>query len=84
MGQNSAEEILRSHLAKFGCEVELGTALSSFQQDSERVTAVLVKTVDGKETTESVEVDWLVGADGARGTCLVYHIMARSILMHDC
>ncbi|KAF7982425.1 hypothetical protein HWV62_28549 [Athelia sp. TMB] len=67
MGQNSAEEILRSHLAKFGCEVELGTTLSSFQQDSEHVTAVLVKTVDDKETTESIEVDWLVGADGARG-----------------
>lgn len=67
MGQNAAEEILRSHLAKYGCEVELGTSLVSFQQDSERVTAVLSKNENGKESTETIEVDWLVGADGARG-----------------
>lgn len=67
MGQNAAEEILRSHLAKYGCEVELGTALSTIQQDSEHVTAVLKKSVDGKEVTETVQVDWLIGGDGARG-----------------
>ncbi|KZP26039.1 hypothetical protein FIBSPDRAFT_855330 [Athelia psychrophila] len=67
MGQNSAEEILRSHLAKYGCAVELGTALSTFKQDSERITAVLTKSVNGKEHTETIDVDWLIGADGARG-----------------
>lgn len=78
IGQNSAEAILRSHLARFGCEVELGTALSTFQQDSEHVTAVLVKTIDGKVTTESIEVDWLIGGDGARGVYLVSRMAIRS------
>ncbi|KZP23359.1 hypothetical protein FIBSPDRAFT_919161 [Athelia psychrophila] len=53
MGQDTAEEILRSHLAN--------TA------DSEHVTAVLTKSVEGKEHTETIEVDWLIGGDGARG-----------------
>lgn len=68
MGQNNAEGILRSHLAKYGCEIELGTSLSSFQQNEDHVTATLIKSVDGKEHTEQIEIDWLIGADGARGT----------------
>ncbi|KZP06146.1 hypothetical protein FIBSPDRAFT_966700 [Athelia psychrophila] len=67
MGQNNAEGILRSHLAKYGCEIELGTSLSSFQQNEDHVTATLIKSVDGKEHTEQIEIDWLIGADGARG-----------------
>lgn len=70
MGQDTAERILRSHLAKYGCEVELGTSLSIFKQDEDRVTATLVKYVDGEENTEEVDVDWLIGADGARGKAL--------------
>lgn len=68
MGQNNAEAILRAHLSKFGCEVELGIALTTFKQDENHVTATLVKSVDGHEQTEQIEVDWLIGADGARGT----------------
>ena len=67
MGQDTAERILRSHLAKYGCEVELGTSLSAFKQDKDHVTGTLVKSVGGEDHTEEFEVDWLVGADGARG-----------------
>ena len=49
-----------------------------------QITVLLVNTVDGKETTGSVEVDWLVGADGARGTCPASHMTARFILRIDC
>lgn len=78
MGQNSTEEILRSHLAKYDCEVELGTALSTIKQDSEHVTAVLKKFVDGKEITEMVEVDWLIGSDGAHGMMYSVYIQHNS------
>ena len=37
------EGILRSHLEKYGCSVELGTELQSFEDDGERVFAKLVK-----------------------------------------
>lgn len=81
MGQDTTEEILRSHLAKYGCEVELGTALSTFQQDSGHVTAVLTKSVDGKEHVETIEVDWLIGGDGAHGTFLFSRIRAHMRLI---
>lgn len=67
MGQNNAETILRAHLSTYGVEVELGTALSAFHQDADHVTATLIKTVDGNEQPEQIEIDWLIGADGARG-----------------
>lgn len=78
MGQNNAEAILRSHLAKYGCEVELGTSLSSFQQDEDHVTANLLKTVGDKEHTEKIEIDWVIGADGARGTIALILIHTAS------
>jgi len=67
LGQYRAEEILREHLAQYGCEVELGTELRSFEQDTNGVVAHLVKRVDDEEIHESVECRWLAGADGARG-----------------
>lgn len=70
MGQDSAERILRSHLARYGCEVELGTSLSAFKQDKDHVTGTLVKSVDGEDHIEEFEVDWLIGADGARGKAI--------------
>lgn len=79
MGQNNAEGILRSHLAKYGCEVELGTSLSSFQQYDDHVTANLIKTAGGKEHTEQIEIDWLIGADGARGMIFLLVIPTTTI-----
>jgi len=67
LGQSKLEGILRSHLEKYGCFVELGTELLSFEDDGERVLAKLVKRKDGEEIPETFEASYLIGADGARG-----------------
>ncbi|KDQ57089.1 hypothetical protein JAAARDRAFT_207431 [Jaapia argillacea MUCL 33604] len=68
LGQCNAEHILRSHLANYGCKVELGSELKSFEQFDDRVVAHIVKTdADGRETEENVTADWLVGTDGGKG-----------------
>ena len=54
------EEALRLRLAEFGGAVEFGTALGSFEQSDEGVSAVVVK---GGEA-ETVMARWLVGCDG--------------------
>ena len=61
------EGILRSHLEKYGCSVELGTEFLSFDDDGERVLAKLVRRKHGKETYETFEASYLIGADGAKG-----------------
>ena len=58
-------EILRERLAESGGTVGFGTALVSFDQDAEAVTAVL-RHPDGTE--ERLRADYLVGADGGRST----------------
>jgi 2-polyprenyl-6-methoxyphenol hydroxylase-like FAD-dependent oxidoreductase len=54
------EEALRLRLAEFGGAVEFGTALGSFEQSDEGVSAVVVR---GGEA-ETVTARWLVGCDG--------------------
>ena len=54
------EEALRLRLAESGGAVEFGTALGSFEQSDEAVSAVVVK---GGEA-ETVTARWLVGCDG--------------------
>ncbi|GLY39990.1 3-(3-hydroxyphenyl)propionate hydroxylase [Amycolatopsis sp. NBRC 101858] len=54
------EEALRLRLAELGGAVEFGTALESFEQSAEGVSAVVVK--DGE--AEPVTARWLVGCDG--------------------
>lgn len=78
LGQDRAEGILREHLAQYGCEVELGTELHSFEQDANHVVAHLVKRVGDEEIHESVECRWLAGADGARGANSLSSISAMS------
>jgi 2-polyprenyl-6-methoxyphenol hydroxylase-like FAD-dependent oxidoreductase len=69
IGQNVTEAILRSHIEKYSCHVELSTRLQSFEQQSDHVIAQLVKTTDdGQEVPETLSVQFLLGADGARGT----------------
>lgn len=58
---------MRSHIEKYGCHVELGTELLSFEDDGERVLAKLIKRKDGEEITEIFEASYLIGADGAKG-----------------
>ncbi len=65
LGQDRHEEILREHLARYGVTVELGTELVSFEQFPDRVVSRVVKTRDGQQTEESVESQWLIGAEGA-------------------
>lgn len=67
LGQDGAEEILRSHLEKYSIHVEFGTELVSFTQDDEGVVAEILRTRDGHGTRETPKVNWLVGADGAKG-----------------
>ncbi|KAI6033332.1 FAD binding domain-containing protein [Pisolithus marmoratus] len=66
---HTLEAIVREHLAKLGCAVELGTQLISFTQDEKCVRAKVVKhrDNDGEEVEEVIEAAYLIGADGARG-----------------
>ena len=65
VGQDRHEELLRSHLKKLGCTVEVGTKLQSFKQHPDHVEVELIKTdQDGKEFIESAQFAWLIGADG--------------------
>lgn len=66
IGQGHTQEILRSHLSKYGVMVELNTELLDFEQHADGVTVNLLKRNKSAEQTEKISVDWLVGADGAR------------------
>ena len=69
VSQSVTEAILRSHIEKYSCHVELATRLQSFEQKSDHVVAQLVKTTDdGQEVPETLSVKFLLGSDGARGT----------------
>ncbi|KAI6108246.1 FAD binding domain-containing protein [Pisolithus sp. B1] len=69
MGQPTLEAIMREHLAKLGCTVELGTRLVSFMQDEKcvRVKVAKHRSDDGEEVEEDIEAAYLIGADGAKG-----------------
>ncbi|MCE6996345.1 FAD-dependent monooxygenase [Saccharothrix sp. S26] len=62
ISQNDTEEVLRARFAELGGHVESGVRLTALTEAPAAVSATLTH-VDG--TTEQVEVDWLVGADGA-------------------
>ncbi|KAE9394016.1 hypothetical protein BT96DRAFT_978706 [Gymnopus androsaceus JB14] len=54
LGQNRQEAILREHiLADYGCQVELGTELRSFEQHRDYVVAHVIKTVDSKQYVDN-------------------------------
>ncbi|OCH86093.1 hypothetical protein OBBRIDRAFT_807016 [Obba rivulosa] len=87
LGQDHAEGILRSHMEKYGCHVELGTELVSLEQHPEYVVARIAKTRDGKQVVEEVTCHWLVGTDGARGVVrnqigLTFHGETRGVEQH--
>ncbi|TFK47960.1 monooxygenase [Heliocybe sulcata] len=67
LGQDHLESILRDHLARRGCHVEMATELLDFEQDSEKVVARIQKKADGNDLVETVNVKFLVGTDGAKG-----------------
>ena len=81
IGQNYNEAILREHLAKYGTHVELGVPLVGFTQDSDGVTAELVHLgTNDQETQETIRVQYLVGAEGARSTLTAFGIC--SLIAH--
>ncbi|KAG2358919.1 FAD binding domain-containing protein [Suillus spraguei] len=63
LGQQLLDVILRRHLERFSCSVEMGTELISVKQSDEGVTAVLAKN----GTLETFDTKWVIGADGAKG-----------------
>ncbi|KAH7912300.1 FAD-binding monooxygenase [Hygrophoropsis aurantiaca] len=67
IGQQTLEAILRSHLEKQGCFVELGSELRSFKQSDDRVVAHIIKKQGDEEVTETIEASFLIGTDGAKG-----------------
>jgi 2-polyprenyl-6-methoxyphenol hydroxylase-like FAD-dependent oxidoreductase len=70
LGQDHLERILYNVLAKYSCQVELGTELSSFEQRKDRVEVNLLKrgiNANAEGTVERVTFDWVIGTDGARG-----------------
>jgi 2-polyprenyl-6-methoxyphenol hydroxylase-like FAD-dependent oxidoreductase len=62
MGQQLLDVILRRHLEKFSCSVDMGTELRSFEQSDEGVTAILEKN----GISEIFDTKWIIGADGAK------------------
>jgi 2-polyprenyl-6-methoxyphenol hydroxylase-like FAD-dependent oxidoreductase len=56
------EAILRERLMELGHRPEFGRELTAVRQDGERVTA----TIAGVEDEETIDVRYLVGADGGR------------------
>ncbi|KAH6915866.1 pentachlorophenol 4-monooxygenase [Coprinopsis sp. MPI-PUGE-AT-0042] len=69
LGQDRIEDIFHNALAKYGCVVEKGTELLSFEQHPNHVEVNLVKR--GPEGTssepETCLYAWMVGTDGAKG-----------------
>jgi 2-polyprenyl-6-methoxyphenol hydroxylase-like FAD-dependent oxidoreductase len=60
---------LRKHLAKFNVNVELGTELTSFDQDVNGVFARVVRHENGDHHHETISARWLVGAEGGKSQC---------------
>ncbi|KAG2352900.1 monooxygenase [Suillus spraguei] len=63
LGQQLLDVILRRHLDKFSCFVEMGTELRSVEQSDEGIMAVLARN----GTLETFDTKWVVGANGAKG-----------------
>ncbi|MGW5607939.1 FAD-dependent oxidoreductase [Streptomyces sp. NPDC003753] len=63
--QVDTEAVLRDAVARLGVDVEWGTRLTDFSQDSDGVTVTL-EHADG--ATESAGVPWLIGCDGGHST----------------
>ena len=62
--QAITERVLRGHAAAAGIQVEWDTALVSFTQNEDGVTAVLQHTGNGEEHEETTRTPYLWGCDG--------------------
>ncbi|KAJ7149880.1 FAD binding domain-containing protein [Mycena crocata] len=66
LGQSTLESLMRAHLEQFGVTVERARELVGIQQDGDGVVASVCRV--GTDLIEEVRVEYLVGADGARGS----------------
>ncbi|KAL1701600.1 FAD binding domain-containing protein [Schizophyllum commune] len=66
LGQSRHEELIRSHLERYGVQVEFGTELLDFTQDEDKVHVRLAKGDKTNAEIEELDVPFLVGADGGR------------------
>jgi 2-polyprenyl-6-methoxyphenol hydroxylase-like FAD-dependent oxidoreductase len=73
--QSDTERLLEEHLNRLGVQVERQVELMSFSQAGGRVSTTL-RHVDGRE--ESLDVEWLIGCDGAHST--VRHALGKEFL----
>ena len=63
--QSETERLLRQHLETFGVAVERPVELTSLRQNEDGVEVVLRH---GNGDQEKLQVDWVIGCDGARST----------------
>ncbi|SEO80256.1 2-polyprenyl-6-methoxyphenol hydroxylase [Halogranum amylolyticum] len=63
--QNHTEQILGHRLNELGGEIEFDRELVGFGQWDDRVAATVRHREDGKEQTEEITANWLIGSDGA-------------------
>ncbi|KIK67815.1 hypothetical protein GYMLUDRAFT_36594 [Collybiopsis luxurians FD-317 M1] len=69
LGQHRQQSILHRHLQKYGCQVEFNTEVRSFEQFDTHILVTLArKDADGNDILETIDVPYLVGADGAHST----------------
>ena len=72
LSQYYTEGIFREQLAKYGIHVELSTEVVSLEQDEEGVMVILRGKKNGIEGTETIRAAYVIGADGARGTLMLF------------
>ncbi|KZT02086.1 uncharacterized protein LAESUDRAFT_441502 [Laetiporus sulphureus 93-53] len=68
LSQSTLEDIMRAHLSRYDCKVELGKELVAIDQDGSAVNAtLLIHHIGGPSSQEIVHAEFVIGADGARG-----------------
>ncbi|MFF2351040.1 FAD-dependent oxidoreductase [Kitasatospora sp. NPDC058115] len=63
-GQDRLEPVLRDEAVRLGADIRFNTALESFQEGEDGISAVIVDRATGDRTT--VRADYLIAADGVR------------------
>lgn len=71
LGQWKHQAVLRKHVEALGGTVELSSALISFKQEAEYVTADIAKTTNGKTVIEQSKFKYLIGADGGHSMSIL-------------
>lgn len=68
VSQALLQDVLRVELeSAYGCSVELGKELVSFEEDAEGVTVHIAVHVGNDTNDEHIRTPYVIGADGAKG-----------------